>query len=71
MYTVSSASCRKAGSYLLNLNNRYVEYINAFQIFGEATQFVDATSQNPAILINFQYPELTIYYVQNKSSIDL
>nr|CAD7594957.1 unnamed protein product [Timema genevievae] len=47
-----------AGSYLLNLNNRYVEDITEFQIFGQATQFVDATSQNPVILINFQYPEL-------------
>nr|CAD7458858.1 unnamed protein product [Timema tahoe] len=47
-----------AGSYLLNLNNRYVDDITVFQIFGRATQFVDATSQNPVILINFQYPEL-------------
>nr|CAD7447601.1 unnamed protein product [Timema bartmani] len=56
----------RASSYLLNLNNRYVDDVNAFQVFGEATQFVDATSQNPVILISFQYPELT----KLKSEID-
>nr|CAD7458859.1 unnamed protein product [Timema tahoe] len=50
-----------AGSYLLNLNNRYVDDINSFQVFGEATQFVDVTSHNPVILINFQYPQLTVH----------
>nr|CAD7257340.1 unnamed protein product [Timema shepardi] len=50
-----------SGNYLLNLNNRFVEDITAFQVYGEATQFVDETSQNPVILIHFQYPELMVY----------
>nr|CAD7257339.1 unnamed protein product [Timema shepardi] len=48
------------GIYLLNLINRFVEDITAFQVYGEATQFVNATSQNPVINIHFQYPELTM-----------
>nr|CAD7203152.1 unnamed protein product [Timema douglasi] len=59
--SLNNTQIELAGSYLLNLNNRFGEDITAFQVYGEATQFVDATSQNPVILIHFQYPELMVY----------
>nr|CAD7397235.1 unnamed protein product [Timema poppensis] len=49
------------GIYFLNLSNRYVEDTKDFQLFRDATQFVNATSRNPVVLVHFLYPELTMY----------